>query len=389
MKLTAYNPFTDNLEKSYLSNSYAAGVTSLVIKNSDRFSVNDRILLGEMGHEKSEVVTVSAVNADKITITVGATKFPHSVDDSVYVLKYDQIKYYRSTTTVDGTYNVIATVAMDVDNASKTTSYEDTTGLSSYFYKTTYYGSISTIESDRSDAIPGTGYARNQLGAIANDFLTEVGDLDQNYMNVPQIINIMNECNDDLTSQSSKPYRGLKTSNLLTITASTDYIPLPTDVLAIDRAKYEYVYGSTDRSDNIQIKDIEEFEYVKYDNTALTSDELQFIAIDEPTNRILLYPTPMTTQTNKIKLYYWKKFTEFTGLASTIELPTPRVYKLFLAARFYRMRGLHDESFLPLSDRYANDYASEVVKLQRLNRVDKGSPQGYRPDVRHARGLRK
>ncbi|HET8708932.1 MAG TPA: hypothetical protein VFL85_01485 [Candidatus Saccharimonadales bacterium] len=385
MIVTAFNPSLDNLQKSYLSNSYAAGATSLVVRDANGFAANDFILLGDMGNEKSEVVQVSAVNADKITLTISATKFPHSSDDPVYVLKYNQIKFYRSTTTIDGSYTEQAAVDISVD--APETNYDDATGLSSYFYKISYYNSETTVESSFSDPIPGSGYTRKQVGAILNDFFTEVGDREQTYMSVPQALSVMNEVNDDLTSQSSKPYRFLRASTTLTITANEDRIALPDDVLAFDRATYNAVDGITNRTDIINVVDIEEMEYIKYDNSAATSDALDSIALDETTNELVLYPTPKTTQADKITLYYWKKFSDFDSLGDTIETPTPRIYKLFLAGRFYRNRGLHDQSFLPLSDRYASDYNSEVVKLQRLNRVDKGTSRGMRPDVRRSRGL--
>lgn len=389
MKLTAYNPSTDNLEMSYLNSSYSVGTTTIKVRNTDRFSVSDRILLGKIGFEQSEIVTVSAVNADNMTLTISATSFPHSADDAVYVLKYDQVNFYRSTSTVDGIYTIIATVNLDVDNANDSTAYEDASGLTSYFYNTTYSNSVTMLESDHSDPISGQGYLRNQAGHIVDDFLTEVGDTDQVYMSVPQSLNVLNECNDDLSTQSAKPYRTLRKSILLDITAATDRIPIPSDVLAIDRIKYQYINGVDNRTDNIIISDIEEIEYLKYDNNAMPSDELVYMAIDDTTNELVLWPTPNTTQTQKIKLYYWQKFPDFTGLATTINLPTPRVYKLFLCARFYRMRGLHDQSFLQLADRYAADYATEVVKLQRINRLDRGSYRGYRPDTRTSRQLRK
>lgn len=389
MKLIAYNPSTDNLEKSYLSNSYAVGSTTLVVRNSNRFTTNCRILLGDMGYEESEIVTVSNVNADGMTLIVGATKFPHSADDAVYVLPYDQIKFYRSTTTVDGTYSVLATVDVDVDNADKQTYYDDTSGLPVYFYKLSFYHSVATTESSLSDPIPGTGYTRLQLGSILNDFLTEVGDLDQQYMNIPQAISVLNECNDDLSTQSKRPYRFLKTSQSLSITGGSNRVALPDTLMKFDRLAYTYDFSTTNRTDNIDVLDIEEIEYLDYDNTAQTSNDLDRVAIDESTSELVLFPTPTDDQADAFKVYFWKKFNDFTSLGDTIETPTPRIYKLFLASRFYRMRSLHDESYLPLADRYAADYNTEVVKMQRSNRIDIGTPQGYRPDVRTARGLRK
>ena len=389
MKVTAYNPSTDNLEKSYFSNSYSNGVTTIVVRDTDRFSVDDRILLGEMGFEQSEIVSVTAVNADKKTLTISATSFPHATDDPLYVLKYDSINFYRATTAVDGTYSILVTVPLDVDNDTKTTSYEDPTGLTGYYYRTTYYNAITDLESDQSDPIAGQGYSRKQVGAVINDFLTEVGDTDQVYMSVPQALNIMNECNDDLSTQSGKPYRTLKTSMLLDITAGSNRIPLPDDLLALDRFKYEHINGIEDRTDLISVIDIEEMEYISYDNTMQDSDCLSRVAIDESTNELVIYYTPQTTQADRVRLYYWKTFSDFDGLSATIELPTPRVYKLFLTARFYRMRGLHDQSFLQLADRWSADYSTEVVKLQRINRLDRNSPRGYRPDTRRAQQLRR
>jgi hypothetical protein len=387
MRVIAYNPTTENLEKSYLAESYSAGTTSLNVRNSDHFAADKYLLIGPMGVESTEIVSCSNVAGN--VLTVSATRFAHSADDPIYVLTYNQIKFYRSTTTVDGLYSTVATIDIDADNAQGLTYYDDPVGLSSYFYKISFYDSINAIESGMSDAIPGTSYSRRQLGYIINDFLIEVGDRDQQYMSVLQAISVMNECNDDLSSQSRRPYRTQKTKAVLNIEAGNDRISLPDDLLAVDRIRYNYVYGVTSRSDDIQIKNIQELEYVDWDNLAQTTDELQFAAIDEEANELVIYPTPTNAQTAKITLYYWRKFPEFDSLGDEIILPTPRAYKLFLSARFYRMRGLHDQSFLPLSDRYANDYGNEVVKLQRLNRLDKGSPMAMKPDTRHARGLRK
>ena len=61
MKIVAYNPPTKHLEKSYLGRSYAAGTTSFLVKNSDRFVAGQRILLGEMGRERAEILTVEGL----------------------------------------------------------------------------------------------------------------------------------------------------------------------------------------------------------------------------------------------------------------------------------------------------------------------------------------
>lgn len=390
MIITAYNPSTDNLEKTYLASAYPAGTTSILVRNNQGFANTNLIMIGEMGREKTEIVAITGAVTLGTAITIGATKYPHSADDPVYLLKYDQIKFYRSTTGSGGSYSILATVAMDVDNAERATLYDDVAGLTTYYYKVTFYNSVGAIESGFSDPMAGTGYSRLQIGSLVNEFLTEVDDLQQNYITVPQVLGLLNECNDDLSTQSRRPYRFLRTSVPLDITAATSRITLPiSNILKVDRLKYTYNLLGTNRTDNIDLISIQEMEYLKYDNLMLTSDEMFKAAIDETTNELVLYPTPTTTQLASLRLYYWKNFTTIDSLGDTLETPTPRIYKLFLMGRFFRKRAVKEDAFLKQSDRYINDYNAEIVKMQRANKLDIGTPTGFKPDTRNSRGLRK
>lgn len=390
MTLQSYNPSTENLEKSYLSAAYSVGVTSIVIRNNDRFSVGGRILIGEMGSENAEMVTVSAVNADKVTLTVGATKFPHSASDPVYVLKYDQVRFYRSTTTIGGSYTALDTVDLDVDNKDKKTYYDDTTGMTAYFYKVAYYHSIAATESELSEPIPGEGYSRKQVGTIVNDFLTEVGDLQQDYMKVPQILSLMNEVNEDLIGQSRRPLRCLSKKVLKTITADDDRISLPDDLVRLDRVKHENTDGIVTTIGNKKIVSIEELEYAQYEQNTIPNPvgaPITALAIDDTTNELVIFPTPTTTQTDKITIYYWGEFDVISSLSDTIQVPVGRIYKLFLLSRYYRIRAKKDDSFLNLSREYLQEYTTEIVKLQRAQKVNIGTPMSFLPDIRSSGGL--
>lgn len=392
MIITGYNPLTDHLEKTNLAQDYAAGVTSIITRDTNNFANGDRIMLGEMGRERTEIATINAaISSDGITLGVVATKYPHSTDDPVYQLKYDQIEFFRSTTTVGGTYTILSggTVNVDVDNADKETRFNDTGGLSSYFYKIKYYNSVTATESDFSDPIAATGYTRGQVGAIVNDFLTEVNDLEQKYMTVPEIISLMNEVNDDLTTQSRRPYRFQKTSAVLDIVASNDRVELPSDIWKFDRIMYNYTYANDNRKDLIRVVTMQEIEYLKYDQTAATDDNLQYVAIDDTTSELVLYPVPNTSQSDVFQIYYWSTMPTYDSLGDAIATPTPRIYKLFLMSRFYRNRAVKEQQFLTISDRFSQEYGTEIVKLQRINKLDIGTPPGMRPDLNRSRGLRK
>jgi hypothetical protein len=72
-------------------------------------------------------VTISSVNANGTTVVVGATVFDHEADAPVYQLRFDQVKIYRATSST-GTYSLLTTQNLDVDNADLATNYDDTTG---------------------------------------------------------------------------------------------------------------------------------------------------------------------------------------------------------------------------------------------------------------------
>lgn len=388
MKLYAPNPLTDRLEKSYLSSAYSAGVTTIDVRNNDRFAVGKKLMIGEMGHERTEIVTVATVNANGTTVTLSAaTQFPHDADAPVYVLKYDKVRYYRSTLGIDGAYNQLAEVNMDVDNDTLQTMYDDLAGLASYYYKVSFYSTADSTETDLSDPIAGSGYPAGTAGALVNEFFDEVGDTQQQNMTVSEVLNLMNEVNNDLTSQSRRPYRFLKTSSVLSTIAGVSRIPIPANLLKFDRLVFTDKWNQ--RTDAYRRISMDEMEYINFDNAFWPSDDLLYVAIDESSNELVLFPTPSTTSLNSIKLFYWKNFTQITSLASKVETPNSRIYKMFIMARYYRKRAIKEPNYLNLSDRFMSDYNTEIVKLQRMNRLDMGTPMSLKPDTRRSSGLRR
>lgn len=388
MLITAYNPDTEGLEKTYLSSAISAGVTAITVKNNDRFTNGDRIMIGEMGREKTEIIAVSGAVTDGQAITTSATTFSHDADDPVYVLRFDQVKFYRSTDGSTGTYTILTTQDMDVDNESLTTAYDDTTGLSTYYYKVSYYNSVSTLESALSDAMQGTGYARGTVGFLVDEFLREIQDRDEIVTDRTQIIAWLNECSDDLQMRTRKPYDFLRTRTVLGTTASTETIDFPATFWKYDRMDYVYNDGTNTVTYPLRVISNEDLRTKKYDNALAESDQLQFVTLDTAVDKFRFYPTPDTTNAASLYLYYWKTFTEIDSEGDVLETPTPRAYKLFLMAKYYRMKATSDPSFMTMSDRYMSDYTAEVSKYQKANNKDAGSPQAFQFDPQTFKGYR-
>lgn len=388
MVIPVFNFETDNLEKSYLSDPVSAGVTSLTVKNNNRFAANDRIMIGEMGNEATEIVTVSAVSGGN-TLTVGTTVFAHSADDPVTKLPFDQVKYYRATSE-NGSYSTVSTQDLDVDNADLQTVYDDTTGTSSHYYKFTFYHSISTVESAFSDVIQGSGWRRRQVGRVIDEILQEVSDQNEQHVTRNELIGFFNDVNDDLLVDVSKPYSFLKTRTTLTRTANTNYIDFPTDsngdqtMWKFDRMDYNYTDSDTDTdiTKTITVIPPEEFRNLYQDNTidsTTVSDEVpEAMTLDTSVNRFRFSHPFETTTSNVFYLHYWKYFTELNSEGDEVETPTPKIYKLYIKGMYYRKRGVTESSYNATADRYFADYGIEKAKYRGVNRKDQGTPRGFR-----------
>lgn len=393
MLIPVFNPETDDLEKSYLANAYSAGVTSIEVKNNNRFTANDRIMIGKMGQEKTEIITVSAVNANGITLTTGATVFSHSADDPVYVLRFDQVKFYRATSS-GGTYSVISTQSLDVDNADLQTKYDDTAGTSSHYYKFTFYHSISTVESAFSDIIQGSGWRREQVGNIVDEILQEVSDQQEANITRNELLGYFNDINDDLQTNVSKPYDFLHARRTLTRTINTNYVDFPTDsngkqiMWKFDRMDYNFTDTATDPDTDatytLKVIPSEEFRNLYSDNTISSTtvdDKIQVISLDTSVNRFRFYPPAETTSSTAFYLHYWKYFDTIDSEGDEIETPSPRIYKLYCKGMYYRKRAITEPSYSATSDRYFADYQVEKGRYKGIDRKDKGTPRSFRPQT--------
>jgi hypothetical protein len=395
MVIDVFNIETTNLEKSYLSNPYSVGTTAILVKNNNRFAASDRIMLGEMGNEATEIVTVSSVSADGNTMVIGATIFAHSADDPVYQLPFDQVKFYRSTTGSTGAYSVISTQAMDVDNADLQTHYDDTTGLSTYYYKFTFYHAISTVESAFSDIIAAPGWRREQVGHIIDEILQEVSDLNELNMSRSELLGYFNDVNDDLQVNVSKPYDFLHTYTTLARTLNINYVAFPTDsdskqtMWKFDRMDYNFtdtiVTPNVDNTTTITVIPPEEFRNTYSDNvvstTNVSDDKPTAMTLDTAASRFLFASPFETTDSNALILYYWKYFTTIDSEGDVIETPTPKIYKLYSKGMYYRKRAITEKNYIATADRYFADYQIEKNKYKGIDRKDVGTPRSFRPET--------
>lgn len=382
MIISAYNPDTSQLEKTYLSQYASEGSSSLSVKNTDRFATTKRIMIGRQGDERTEILTSGTVTAPGTIAVASNTQFAHNADDPVYLLQYDKVRFYRASSK-NGSYSLITTVDIDVDNEDKITRYDDTAGVATDYYKVKYYNSLSTTESDFSDPIKAQGFDAKTIGKVINETVSQVHDRDFSVLTMEDYLNIAQEVNDDLVTQSFKPYGFLKKSVTLDTTADQNYIDLTTDVpdyWKFDYLVYSWTIGGVTRQYQIDMPLSPEAFLRKYDNNnILANDELIDIAIDETNNKILLGPAPRTSRTGVIELHYYKTFDTIDSPGDIVETPNTLIYKYKFRAEYYTAKAEGDRQWFTLADKYESKYGNEVVKMQRTNRKDVGTPRSMAP----------
>lgn len=390
MIIQAFNPSTDELEQTFLTAPVSAGITSLSVKNNQNFAGSQRVLIGDMGTETAEIISVSGVSGGTTITLSSATTFAHPTDTPVYILQFDQVKFYRATSS-SGTYTVVATVALDVDNDEKKTYYDDTTGLSSYYYKVSLFHSISSVESTLSDPVKGSGYGIKQVGRVMDDMFLEFGEhIENGTLTRGEILAWMNEVNDDIHSTFQRPPDFVHTREAFTRTLNRNYLNFPTDsngdqsMWKFDRMDYNFTDSTTSPVTNetytLRVVSAEEFRDRYQDNTidsTTVDDKAQVMALDTALNRFRYYPPSETTASNVFYLYYWKYLSALDSDSDEVETPGVKIYKEYIRAMYYYKLAKRETSYMDKADKCNQRYEAEKFKLQRHNHKDMGSPRSF------------
>ena len=158
-------------KSSYLNANYLSGKSSVVITNSDGFAANDYVLLGNFGSETTEIVQVSAVTTATHTLDLtSATKFAHSESTKVTIIKYNQVRFFHTTTTTYATTDPV-TGYIDIQPDDFYTKTYDTTNTTGYGWFI-FYNSTTLRYTANSNAIPYGGFEGGMVKTILDSFFS-------------------------------------------------------------------------------------------------------------------------------------------------------------------------------------------------------------------------
>ena len=266
------------------------------------------VLLGEFGSESSEIVEVSSVNKSTHTLTVSTTKFAHSQDTKVYIIGYDQVKFYwNSTTTFTATTPITGYIDVQADSLYTVGSdYSHTTGYGFYLF----YNSITAKASSSSNNIPYAGFGNNTVEAVLKQFYSLLNMSERKLVNDTDALFWMNAgmniCQTEL-SLVSKTYYVDSEQSIATVSGTQEYD------LEDDFARLINIYDS-DNEENLKPIDIKDVSHANYWDTGTTIARYYLRG-----NKIGFVPEPTSVTNYTVKYQYTA--TVLSSYSDTIDLP--------------------------------------------------------------------
>lgn len=308
-----HRQLTVSAKFTFLSTNYAAGVSSVIVINSDACAANDFILLGEFGKETSEIVRVNTVTAATHTLTlVSALKFSHSESARVTVLKYDQVKFYYTATATFSAATSLATSNIAADDYY--TKYYDTTHATGFGWFV-FYNSYTTTNSQPSNAIPYAGFAEGSVKMIMDSFFGLLSQKETKLITIADAYRYLNEGYATVKNELNmvNPEYNVPTVYSIAITASTAEYALPSD------------FG---QMVSLSDSDGEDIDYIKVEGIRdhLANASATDIRYYLRSNYLGIVPTPTTATT--YYLYYRKKADKLDSYYDDIDLPNNQFYFL-------------------------------------------------------------
>jgi hypothetical protein len=167
MLIKAINNQTVGVPLTYLTNSEVGGTNVLRWKNPIGFNASWAVQVGATGENQTEIVLLGTATPSGTAGTLSAnTLYDHPADTTLYAIKYDQLVFEVSTTGTSGTALPLSNGTVTIQAGQQYTQFDDTSGTSTYAYKTYFRNSALNTTSTESDWITNSGFSYYSLGKM-------------------------------------------------------------------------------------------------------------------------------------------------------------------------------------------------------------------------------
>lgn len=229
---------------SFLVDNHDAGVSTFTLVNVDAFTADDMVLVGIFGNGNAEIFRVGAVDTTAQTITLltrsgatATTSFAHEESTRISVIPYDQVRFYWTAllgTIADETPTFASTTPLtswtDIVPSDWFTSYNDE-GHSTGFGWFVFRNSVTSTESQNSNAVPYAGFAANSVQQIFSDFMSLLNNKELKLVTNDDMFSWLNEGVAIMKNKLnlSSPEYTVSTEQTISITSGTSEYQLPSD----------------------------------------------------------------------------------------------------------------------------------------------------------------
>jgi len=363
--LTASNlSLTKNAKYSYLNDNYLSGVSSFVISNSNGFTINDYLLLGEFGSETAEIVQISTVTSATHTIALtSTTKFAHAESTKITIIPYNQVRFYHTTTATFGTSDPV-TDYIDIQADDTVTKTIDSINASGFGWFV-FYNSTTTSTSASSNAIPYSGFTENSVRTLIDSFFSQLNNKEQKLVTYTDALRWLNEGYAKAKNKLNLVDNNYNVAGLQTIsvTSGTQEWDLNDDLGEIIN-----VWDDTHsvNVDTIDMKDVS-------NNDENTGNTIKYYI--RSGTYIGFSPTP--TESLSIKIRYKTKATALTTFYDSVDLPNNNHYVVINFMMFRACPKLNRSNSIEYLNLFEKDI-KDMILTSRQNRV----PESFSIDTK-------
>lgn len=260
MIIPVSNNLTDySTAKSYLSEDESSGAGTIRVKNIAGFTKQYAIQLGKTGDEETEIVVLAntAVAGTGLDVS-GTIAYDHGADTPVYQIKYDQIVFKKSSSGTAGTATAITDGTVSITPDGTVTVFDDTSGVSTDAYKTSFYNSAIGTASSDSDWITPTGHDFYSLASLRKRVLDKLPN--KNFLENETVIDDwLNEWLEQMTNAAVKVNEGYSMGST-DVSFGTSGLGTVTDSDFKTVKKFEITYNGGDSWSKATRKEVDEFE---------------------------------------------------------------------------------------------------------------------------------
>lgn len=232
------SPLLTGKEKSYLTANASAGDSTVTIADYAQVTTGKYVLIGDLGQEGSEVIRIhtstAPTSAGVVTLN-SVLIYPHSMNDPIVVIDFNQVEFSRATTTT-GSKSILSTTDIEADDLF--TVYNDTTNSTGYGF-VRYKNSATTTYSSYSGPLPYSGMARNSVRYMKDRGLALAGEQISSLISEDFLLQELNNWQDDITRQKDWDFE---------LESATDTVVAGQKTYSFPTSPYAFKYQDTDRS---------------------------------------------------------------------------------------------------------------------------------------------